>query len=238
MISRINISIFTQKRVIIGVLLGIGVTLIVTVLSLMELMEDFELKTLDYRFLIRGPRDVTDDIVIVAIDDVTIQGLKQGWPISRDFYALLVDYLSKYGAAVIAFDILFIDRDIEHPERDHLLSHVTNNAGNVLHSIGFRFESSDQHFAKMLSSEETELLTRFSLSTTQTYPTNFSRASSILPFLPDLLFSSKNIGHVNMQPDSDGLTRHLELVIEFNGHLYPALPLAATCNYLNREKKM
>jgi CHASE2 domain-containing sensor protein len=231
---RLNISTFTQKRVFIGLLLGMGVTLIVMLLSYTELMKAFELKTLDYRFLLRGPRDVTNDIVIVAVDDVTTQELK--WPISRDLYASLVDYLSKYGAGVLAFDILFSDPDTEHPEYDVLLSQITANAGNVLHSMLFRFESSDQQFAKTVSNEDMQILTRFSLPKAQIYPTNFSRASSILPFLPDLLASSKNIGHVNMQPDNDGTTRCLELVVKFNGHLYPALSLAVVCNYLNIEK--
>jgi adenylate cyclase len=70
----------------------------------------FELKTLDFRFLLRGAVEPPDQVVVLAIDDYSIERLGR-WPWSRAYHAELVDLLSEDGAEVIGFDLILAERE-------------------------------------------------------------------------------------------------------------------------------
>ncbi len=69
-------------------------------------LQNIELRSLDFRFAFRGERDHDDRIVIVDIDDATLQKLGS-FPIPREAYAHLVERLHTSGARVVAFDATF-----------------------------------------------------------------------------------------------------------------------------------
>lgn len=69
-------------------------------------MQDIEQRTLDTRFALRGKRPVDPRIVIVGIDDKTLQTIGS-FPLPRSNYALLVRQLKQSGARVIGFDAAF-----------------------------------------------------------------------------------------------------------------------------------
>src|SRR5271157_3066992 len=69
-------------------------------------LQDIEQRTLDMRFALRGKRAVDPRIVIVGIDDRTLQTIGS-YPLPRSNYALLVRQLKQSGARVIAFDVTF-----------------------------------------------------------------------------------------------------------------------------------
>jgi adenylate cyclase len=69
-------------------------------------LQNIELRTLDLRFALRGTRTHDDRIVIVGIDERTLQKLGS-FPLPRNSYARLVESLSAAGARVIAFDATF-----------------------------------------------------------------------------------------------------------------------------------
>src|ERR1700723_2725855 len=61
---------------------------------------------LDLRFEMRGARPHDDRIVIVGIDEQTLQEIG-AFPIPRKSYATLVNKLAAGGARVVAFDVTF-----------------------------------------------------------------------------------------------------------------------------------
>src|ERR1039457_6717431 len=69
-------------------------------------IQDIEQRTLDARFALRGKRAVDPRIVIVGIDDKTLQTIGS-YPLPRSDYALLVRQLKQSGASVIGFDVTF-----------------------------------------------------------------------------------------------------------------------------------
>jgi adenylate cyclase len=69
-------------------------------------LQNIELRSLDFRFAFRGERVHDDRIVIVDIDDATLQKLGS-FPIPRVAYAQLVERLHTGGARVVAFDATF-----------------------------------------------------------------------------------------------------------------------------------
>src|SRR5579859_207322 len=71
-----------------------------------SLIENIELRSLDARFRMRGPRSPDKRIVLVGIDQLSLEKFG-AYPISRDDYAKLISQLKTDGAAVIALDITF-----------------------------------------------------------------------------------------------------------------------------------
>src|SRR5882762_7184617 len=69
-------------------------------------LQNIELRSLDFRSAFRGERAHDDRIVIVDIDDTTLQKLGS-FPIPRLAYAQLVERLHEDGARVVAFDATF-----------------------------------------------------------------------------------------------------------------------------------
>jgi adenylate cyclase len=69
-------------------------------------LQNIEQRSLDLRFGMRGQRAHDDRIVIVDIDEKTLQKIGS-FPFPRKSYAQLIDRLSESGAAVIALDATF-----------------------------------------------------------------------------------------------------------------------------------
>jgi adenylate cyclase len=69
-------------------------------------LESVELSSLDLRFGMRGQRTHDDRIVVVGIDERTLQKIGS-FPLPRKTYATLIDRLSAAGARVVAFDATF-----------------------------------------------------------------------------------------------------------------------------------
>jgi len=91
-----------------------------TALSLFIYYLDFdfigqlELKAYDFKVTARGERPVSDQVVIVAIDEKSLQ--KEGrWPWPRSRLARLIDSLTRSEVSAIGVDILFPEKDIYIP---------------------------------------------------------------------------------------------------------------------------
>jgi adenylate cyclase len=69
-------------------------------------LQDIEQRTLDLRFAMRGRRAPDPRIVIVGIDEKTLQTIGS-YPLPRSDYALLVRHLKQDGAHTIALDLTF-----------------------------------------------------------------------------------------------------------------------------------
>ena len=69
-------------------------------------LQNIEQRSLDMRFAMRSARPHDDRIVIVGIDEKTLQKIGS-FPFPRGSYALLVNRLSADGARVVAFDATF-----------------------------------------------------------------------------------------------------------------------------------
>jgi adenylate cyclase len=94
-------------------------------------LQNIEQRSLDMRFVMRGERAHDNRIVIVGIDERTLQGIGS-FPLPRKTYALLVDRLSAGGARVIAFDATFPtpESNSATPALERLESELGNSAGS------------------------------------------------------------------------------------------------------------
>jgi transcriptional regulator with GAF, ATPase, and Fis domain/CHASE2 domain-containing sensor protein len=84
----------------------------------------------DFKYRLRGSHAADSNIVIVYIDNNAIRTL--GWPVRRNFYALMVRVLSDLRVRAIGIEVLFEDRSETYPEYDSVLRSVVGQAGNVV----------------------------------------------------------------------------------------------------------
>jgi adenylate cyclase len=76
------------------------------------LLEEIELNWLDLRFQARGPLAPGPAVVLAAIDEKSLAA-EGRWPWPRARIAALVDALSRDGAKVISFDVLFSEKQAD-----------------------------------------------------------------------------------------------------------------------------
>ncbi len=138
------------------------------------LLERTENTLIDLRFQMRGPRPVSGEIVIVAIDPKSVKD--QRWvDWSRREYAGLLDRLRVAGARTVAFDILFTEpsgKTAEHwlQQQDGsdraLAEAVRRNMAEILARPVFPYSfftnapEAQEIYGRPLSPEDNQLLTR------------------------------------------------------------------------------
>ncbi|SHJ02058.1 adenylate cyclase [Desulfatibacillum alkenivorans DSM 16219] len=102
-------------------------------------MEFMELKTVDLRFQARGKIDPGPEVVLAVIDEKSLE--EQGkwiWP--RNKLAKMIDRLSDDGAAVIGFDIGFLEED---------QNSTTNTVEQIERTLQSRGLSDDEVIAEL-----------------------------------------------------------------------------------------
>lgn len=105
--------------------------------------EDINNHSYDLLFRLRGSQAPSQDIIIVAIDDMTLEELGR-WPISRHYYSKLLEKLNL--AKVVGFDIFFpdfaeYDKEFQQAIQQHgkviLATYISSQKGIVTPSFAF-----------------------------------------------------------------------------------------------------
>ena len=151
-----------MKKLINGFTVGILMTFISLGIYFSDLpfFEFLELKAYDIKTRLRGVRSVSNNIVIVAIDEKSLK--EQGrWPWARDTMADLVNQLMKSGVAVLGFDIFFSERQTSIPVR--IVNDLLNDplAPNDKASLSKEFNkvsNLDGHLAEAIMNSESSVL--------------------------------------------------------------------------------
>ncbi len=190
--------------------IGLICALVVGLIHFLGGFELAEYQALDFLFKARGEKEVNPNIVIIEIDDKSIEEFGR-WPWTRGYHAALLEILNNNKPKAIAFDIIFSEPQLEHPEEDQLLVYASKKLGNVF-------------FAAFFTLKEDRAAKRPLLKA----------ANLILP-LPSLLENSKGVGFVNSPPEADGKIRRIPLFIEYEGKGYPSLDLVTVAHYLNAD---
>ena len=96
-----------------------------------------ELSTVDTRFGLRGERPVPKDVVVVGIDDVTFDELKERWVFSRLTFARALRGITRDKPKAVAYDVEFVESTGDRPEdieADNALVLASRSARNVVFS--------------------------------------------------------------------------------------------------------
>ncbi|MBI3112761.1 MAG: sigma 54-interacting transcriptional regulator [Ignavibacteriales bacterium] len=174
-----------SKRLLIpgGCLVAVGLMLVL----LAGPIQGLEERVLTSRYAIRGEIQADTNLVILYFDNDDIASLG-GWPLTRNYYALLIDVLTRSRVVAVGFDILFGEHNLQFPEHDNLLALTTAASGKVVLSSYFRVlpsESSPQNSPDVR------------ISFLPSLPGSRSGTGLQLPFT-ELASAASGIGHANL----------------------------------------
>jgi adenylate cyclase len=105
-----------MRKAVAGVGIGVGAALVVLLLGAADVLEIVELGLYDWRMRLaaENPPDVHPEVVLVELNDTTIRDLEPvfgRWPWPRAAFSLVIDFLNRAPAKVIAVDFTFTERD-------------------------------------------------------------------------------------------------------------------------------
>jgi len=226
---------FNIKTVSIIISLFIGV--IVSILFVTGVSSTLELKSIDLLFKLRGEQEVFEDVVLIDIDDRSLEYLGK-WPWPRDVHARIIRYLNELGVKAVVFDVLFTEMDPVKSSQV-ILTRETKKAGNVYHAMFFILKEGK---GKIEYEEETPFNKRVLIKNSfkgviKKDLNDFYHA--IKPVLPSgfLGYFAKGVGYVNAEPDPDGVRRRIPFFIEYKGSLYLPVACRAVLDVLGVEDK-
>lgn len=191
------------------------------------MVQRLEAPTLDWRFQLRGPIAPGPDVVLILIDEPSLEALG-GWPPSRFDLARAVERLAAAEARLIVFDLLFAtsSNSDEEGRADAALAAAIAEAGNV--TLGYAFTFGPEMLTRLEDSNrppDGTALQRYRRSPQAISPLPHANGT----LLPPRSFSgaAASLGHMSVLLAPDGALRSEATVVAFEGTLYPSLTLQA-----------
>lgn len=193
-----------------------------------------DLKATDAMFSARGPSKTPESVVIVAVDEKSVNELGR-WPWPRQTTAALVTSLKP--ARVAALDIVFSES--ENAEADRALGDAIKAAGNIVPGFFFRNDST-----QMPDDLSLERINSSKISFIQ-----YSGSDDAIPedAFPGIEFSgvetninsigegALGFGSFNTVPQQDGFYRKAYLAFKYDSRIFPSLALEAVRRYYGGE---
>lgn len=193
--------------------------------------------------------------IIIDIDERSLADYGQ-WPWPRYRIALLLAKLHRWGASVVALDMVFAEADRTSPavlqaglqqelqipvsldgipealrDNDQVLTNVLAKGPFVLGHF-FLFEDNLQARHCIPPATTIALLSHADRPSRS----RLFEAKGVLCNLPQLATAAQGSGFFNARPDNDGVFRKLPLLISYQDRLYPSLALEATLKALGIDQ--
>ncbi len=212
---------------------GIFTFLIIKNANLNSFIDAVESRTFDLRQSIiikEGGKKANNDIVIIAVDDATyeyILGNYGEWPLPRDVYANMINYLEKYSPRAIAFDMMFVKSLKSQNHADLALINAFKKYNNLFTSMNFDNQSPDLRTPPQLPDKLT-------LNIENNSKIDFSDLTytNCRKILDGIIDATSNIGIINVSRSDDGVLRKMPLIVKYKNKFYPQLALKVGLNYL------
>lgn len=211
----------------------------------------------DARLQVTMPRGVDQRIVILDIDEKSLQEVAR-WPWPRDVMARLIDTLfDKYEMAVVAFDVVFAETD--HSSGIRALEQLSQGQLKDVPAFQQAFREmrprldNDGLFAQAIKGKPVVLgyylnsekdAKRIAAIPEPVLPKGTFQGRNI-PFtswvgyggnLPQFLGNAASAGHFNPITDPDGVVRRVPMIAELDGAYYESLSLAVVRTVLGFPK--
>ncbi|MBT4485457.1 MAG: CHASE2 domain-containing protein [Candidatus Latescibacteria bacterium] len=178
-----------------------------------------------FRYRLKGAGNTdTDDIVIVDIDDRSIESLGPFKLWRRHRFALVIQALNRAGVKIIFFDALLAKGGSSENMDNRFLANTIKRAGNVF--VGCYFELDEPSTKQRpLDQVYNEKFSSNWLSPQTFEEMEFLQADRIIVPYHDFVMGTRGMGFTNYLPDRDGILRHLPVFISYNRMLYPSASL-------------
>ena len=166
-----------------------------------------------------GNRKPDKDIVIIAIDDGSYEYILDNygeWPLRRDMYAKMVDYIEAQNPKSIAFDLMFVKSMKGSADADSKLVDVFRKYDNVFTAMNLDNQPQDLRTPPVLPDK---------LANPTPLDGDFMEYSNCRVILQEILDVTSNIGMINVSRSDDGVLRSMPLFLKYQDKYYPQLGL-------------
>ncbi len=222
-------------------ILGLALFFMLVVLSvknanLSSFIDTVENKTFDLRQNIMvnsKAKTASKDIAIVVVDDASYEYILDHygeWPLPRDIYARIVDYIEKQSPRIVAFDLMFVKSLKSANQADKALADLFQKYDNVYTAMNLDNQSEDLRQPPILPEELSVSLTNYSDDI------NFddSTFTNCRTIIDGILNYSSHIGFINVSRSDDGILRSMPVFVKYQDKFYPQLALKVGLDYLNQ----
>ncbi len=219
------------------IIFAIFAFLIVKSTNLSAFIDTVENRTFDLRqsiLISNGSKQASKDIVIVAIDDATYEYILDNygeWPLPRDTYANIINYLEKQNPHSIVFDLMFVKSLKSVNQADEALVNTFKKYNNIFTSMNFDNQPEDLRTPPILPD-------KLALNIENKSKINFNELtfSNCRKILQGIIDATPNIGIINVSRSDDGILRKMPLVVKYKDKYYPQLALRVGLNYLGENQ--
>ena len=222
-----------RRRVDLLVLLAAGLAVVVLLTAVhygggrastsLALLERLEGHLLDLRFRARGPIDATDRLVMVAIDQPTIDRVGR-FPLDRRVMAGALRTLGELGASQVIVDLAFTEH--ASPEEDEaLVDALAHNEADIL--LGYFFYTGAADAPPAVEPERRAFFEGKAL----TVAPWAEGAGDILvpqavhPPLAEVHEAAAGVGYLNLRVEGGGIVRRAQMLMAHEGRIYPTVEL-------------
>lgn len=212
-------------------------------------LSSMEAKTFDLRQkMLVNKKKTSKKIVIIGVDNLSQEYLSRyygTWPMPRSVYSDIIDYIQTYKPAAVGIDVLFVDSWKKTHKDDIKLANTFAKYDNVYTAMYFDNYTPEQRSPYHLPDH---LKASVSIESDNFNPYSSSNFRNILP---NIINKTKNIGHINLERDNDGIVRTLPIfwgypryrVInhqykEIQTDYYPNLGLKVLLKYLEKKENL
>lgn len=230
---------FKRISYILGlVIFAVFVFLILKNANLNSFVETIENRTFDLRQSIMINANVkqhNDDIVIAAIDDATYEYILDHygeWPLPRDIYAKIIDYLEAQNPKIIAFDLMFVKSLKSKNDADLALINSFKKYDNVFTSMNLDNQPVELRTPPVLPEKIT--INVDNSSKIDFGSLTFTNCRTILE---GIINATNNIGIINVSRSDDGVLRKMPLIVKYQDGFYPQLALKVGLKYIKQTEK-
>ncbi|PWL77394.1 hypothetical protein DBY21_04980 [Candidatus Gastranaerophilales bacterium] len=174
------------------------------------------------------------DIVIVAIDEATYEYILDHygeWPLPRDIYVKLVEYLESQNPQIIAFDLMFVKSFKSAPQADIALINTMKKYNNLYTAMNLDNQPEDLR-------KPPELPEKLSVNVANYSDVNFEDLTftNCRKILDGILDVSENIGMINVSRADDGILRKMPLFVKYHDKYYSQLGLKVAIDAINSRE--
>lgn len=171
-------------------------------------IQRLELVFLDAFFRNRPALAMNENIVFVEVAQDSIDKIGR-WPWPRRYHAALVSILNQWQAHSVVFDAFFSEPSREAMD-DLAFSEALAKIKNAY--AGVVIEDAPMNRGKESSTEENKIWVHS---------------------IPEIEKHLRGVGHVNVAPDVDGITRHVNIEVKQNGEAHRYLGVEVAKDYLS-----
>lgn len=205
--------------------------------NLNNFIDAIENRTFDLRqslLINEGAKKASKDIVIVAIDDATYEYILDyygEWPLPRDTYAKIINYLEKQSPRAIAFDLMFVKSLKSKNQADEALVQTFKKYNNLYTSMNFDNQAEDLRVPPDLPQKLT-----INIQNNSKIDFNQLTFTNCRTILEGILNATSNVGIINVSRSDDGVLRKMPLVVKYKNEFYPQLALKVGLNYIGENQ--